>query len=170
MAFRRLVALAVLLLTGACRSGSAPSASAVTDASATPAVSASASAPAVSAAPAPPPASAHASTPTPTGPPTQKPGGSGVDGSLVWDPPCRQSHPACMMPTRLLDGEVFARRNGATVAKTHTANYRFVLTLAPGAYSVTAKPDDPNYPTCTPVNVQVPPGQYRTISISCQSK
>jgi hypothetical protein len=124
----------------------------------------------VTAEPALPPVSERASTPSPAAPPTSKPGSSGVEGSLVWDPPCRQSHPACMMPTRLLEGEVFARRNGATVATTHTSNYRFVLTLAPGAYGVTAKPDDPNYPSCTPVNVQVPPGRYETISISCQSR
>ena len=70
----------------------------------------------------------------------------------------------------MLDGEVTARRNGVAVARTHTANYRFVLTIAPGAYSVTAKPDDPNYPSCTPVAVQVPPGHYVDITIECQSR
>ena len=74
------------------------------------------------------------------------------------------------MPSRLLDGEVSARRNGTTVARTHTASYRFVLTLAPGAYSVTAKPDDPSYPSCTPVNVEVPSGRYVDVTIECQSK
>jgi hypothetical protein len=75
-----------------------------------------------------------------------------------------------MMPSRVLDGEVWAQRNGSVVARTHTSNYQFVLTHAPGAYVVKAKPDDPNYPTCSPVNVQVPPGRYVDVSIDCQSK
>jgi hypothetical protein len=70
----------------------------------------------------------------------------------------------------LLEAAVWAQRNGWVVARTHTSNYRFVLTLAPGAYVVNAKPDDPNYPKCSPVSVQVPPGRYVDVSIDCQSK
>jgi hypothetical protein len=74
------------------------------------------------------------------------------------------------MPSRLLNGEVWAQRNAKVVARTHTTNYRFVLTLAPGGYVLNAKPDDPNYPSCSPVSVQVPPGRYVDVSIECQSK
>jgi len=74
------------------------------------------------------------------------------------------------MPSRLLEGEAWAKRNGTIVARTHSTNYRFVLTIPPGAYVVNAKPDDPSYPSCTPVNVQVQPGKYTTISIECQSR
>ncbi len=115
-----------------------------------------------------PPASTPESSPQPA--PTTAPHGSGVEGSLVWNPPCRQSHPACEMPSRLLNGEVWAKQNGATVARTHTASYRFVLTLRPGTYVVNAKPDDPNYPTCSPLTVQVQPAKYTSISMECQSK
>jgi hypothetical protein len=75
-----------------------------------------------------------------------------------------------MMPSRLLEGEVVAKHNGATAGRTHTRNYRFVLPLGPGTYTLTAKPDDPNYPTCTPVNVSVPPGSYTTTGIPCQAR
>jgi len=139
---------------------------------ATPAASASAAPASVVSVPAAtsrvPPASTPSSQPQPA--PTPKPGGSGVEGSLVWNPPCRQAHPACGMPSRLLEGEVSAKHNGTVVARTHTARYRFVLTLQPGTYVLNAKPDDPNYPSCTPVTVDVPPGKYVNVGMECQSK
>jgi hypothetical protein len=109
-------------------------------------------------------------TPTPQPTPTEQPGGSGVDGSLGWSPPCRNATPPCEAASRLLDGEVWAQQGGTTIARTHTSRWRFVLTLAPGGYTLHAKPDDPNYPSCTPVNVSVPPGKYVDMSFDCQSR
>jgi hypothetical protein len=74
------------------------------------------------------------------------------------------------MPSRLLNGEVWADHGGVVAGRTHTVNYRFVLPLPPGAYVVHAKPDDASYPSCTPVSVQVPPGRYADVGIECQSR
>jgi hypothetical protein len=107
-------------------------------------------------------------TPQPT--PTEKPVGSGVEGSVVWNPPCRKATPPCGAASRLLNGSVWAERGTTVAARTHTSDYRFVLTVAPGSYTIKAKPDDPSYPSCTPVVATVPPREYVNVGIECQSK
>jgi hypothetical protein len=118
----------------------------------------------------PPPASPR---PIGTVPPTAEPGKSGVDGDLVGNPSCRQATPPCEAMSPLLSGTVWAQQNGRTVATTHTssANNQFTLPLPRGDYTIYAKPDDyKDYPSCTPVGVSVPEGQYVSVRIECQGK
>jgi hypothetical protein len=127
-------------------------------------------------APVPAPISVGASsTPRPLGtvPPTPDPGKSGVDGDLVGDAACPQPTTPCGQMSPLLSGTVWAQQNGATVASTHTNkdNNQFRLTLPTGDYTIYAKADDDrHYPSCTPVNVTVPQGQYASVRIDCRSK
>jgi hypothetical protein len=92
---------------------------------------------------------------------------------VSWAPACLQASPPCGGASRLLDAQVWATHRGSTttVAETHTYQYgQFRLTLAPGSYTVDAKPDDPSYPSCSPVSVEVTAGQYAYAGINCQMR